>query len=198
MKKFIIPLLLLLGCTDQSFEEAQNNAKSSGDGGGGITPQFACDYTYKFNISQNSTLTQVQQAVKVDLHIKNKIVSHSNGDALVYSTAITWISGTITFRMINTGSATFRYKASPAGAWITVLPGTTSTFIKPTYLKRDDCTAAITFLDFTVNTERTNCGPMLPGGNHYNPIVQIAEITNGHNSDFSLIGTNWGTLTCPL
>ncbi len=192
----LVFLSLAIGCTDLEF--APSDPKTDGYNSGGITPQFACDYTYKFNISQNSTYTQVLQNVKYDFHIKNKIVSTSSGGPIPYPTAITWISGVITFKVTNTGQSTIRYKSSVGGVWTTVLPGNFSTFIKPTYLKRDDCTAAITFLDFTVNTERVNCGTMIGNSNHFNAVIQITSITNGHNSDYSIIGVNTSSLVCPL
>lgn len=191
MKRLILILLVLSACVDQEIKPLPEaaNAKTA----------FGCPNTYRFNISNNSTYTQVLQNAKYNFTIRTSVISLSNGLPLS-GPAITSNGGDITYTMLNTGASIYRYKVGYTGAWVNVNPGGTSTFTRPTYIRGNpyDCQSSISVLTFTVYTERVNCGSMPPSGNHYNPIVQITSVTNGHTADGSIIGVNTSTLICPL
>lgn len=192
MKRLILILFVLSACVDQDIKPLPEGANAK--------TAFGCPNTYRFNISNNSTLTQVLQNVKYNFTIRTSVISFSNGLPLNGVQPITSNNGDITYTMLNTGGSIYRYKVGSTGSWVNVNPGGTSTFTRPTYIRGNpyDCQSNITVFTFTVYTERVNCGTMPPSGNHYNPIVQITSVTNGHTADGSIIGVNTSSQVCPI
>lgn len=189
MKRLILILLLLSACTlDQGIEPYNNESARTAVG---------CEYSYRFGILPESTMTQIIQNVSYSFNIKTKVNAMADGSPLWPLGAKTSLNSTITYRVWNTGASTIRYKVN-TGSWVNILPANFASFTRLSTLRSTDCTSTVTVLPFNVYIERVNCGTMPPGSNHFNGIIEIYSASNAYTVDHSIIGFNTSVTPCPL
>lgn len=99
----------------------------------------------------------------------------------------------VTYRIWNTGSATWKFRiGGTGGPGTTVYPGTYETITRQAI---GSCSINDSVADFSIVFWRLNCGTI--GGNNMNFVVQIYSITENHTVTFAVAGSNIGITSCP-
>lgn len=191
MKKFILILLVLSACVEDispTYPEAANGRSSRSLTG--------CDYAYQFGLN-GSTITTNIILVNYTFQVKTPVVGMTDGSPLWGMGAKTSRHSTLTYKVWNTGASTLRYRVN-LGSWVNILPSSSHTFTRLTYLRNTTCTSEVSVPNFNVNVERVNCGTM-PPTNQFACDLELISASNAYTiGPNHAIGFTATSQNCPL
>jgi hypothetical protein len=179
MKKFLFIAVLMIttiSCSQESEFSTKDRQGFSFDEG---ASPLCCSCngtccsigTYQFGIVSPMASTWIVPNKSVNVTLTTTVFPTSE---TVYKSDV---GGTITYKIINFGGSTFRYK-DPFGNWITLAPGTFGVFSRQ--ILPYGCSRNVRVEIFSTQIERTICDPAT-GYGQFNVRIELYSITNeGH------------------